>query len=974
MATRSPQLQLDLIGLTNLATNMGSRGLKYLATSGVHMHSLGCMLMIAELTPASVAFRHRLDQVRQQERSERFWYFKVVEIGAASNFLVDQLLNTRAGENVLALMTSIAPLMSKSSCTNILSFLFETAGVSPDNTPGIGELGRLREALISFTRRMDFKEKVSHFQRIIRIFGGIPNPADFDPYESIPHDKDISHVILMLSKVASEPAYILTYHGIAGAGWTATYASDILGLETCIINATGNPLPISGAYENAKVVIRLLATPSAQICELSTVASGIQDSFVVKSTENLVRSGWSIDCSKLNFLEANLPQLRESAYFNGICEFLAVEIMNSIADVVSDLTRVDLVSVKSFPDNSGVRNVPDVLSNPVHVAALEQLYCESLKVLEVLGFKALRKDEFVFESNEVHVTKYWPLCVGYFGAPRLSCPLSEPSPPTLVENFFATHRFFLGNEFILADTDQIQTNVGRETIVEKVDKIRMEFMIRYLRKRFTHETIEFSGDQIERIAAVLGKIVYVTTWLSLTDWAASIKLLSVQTFYGKVDLGKVNEICVHGLDTDMVLSKVVPLCIGSSACRRLLGPNMNIKGSNWIVLDLDGLIVIRSEAIYRKITEFQGCCLELRSGRISYRGAEFKRVRFDSSNMFFVDFQSSRWGYGTGKTTPDYPDFFIEYKNSVLMSKSPRLACEKIQLRQTWTQEEGHLFLRLECWIPNKNTWVSLDLTGISKRIYEILSTKPCGHDDDRPLHFRRLSDQEVSTGQDLLLLTGDGLKEYAVMTRKEFLGVDIFYPPFETDANDVWLMHALLRVSNDSRRYSCILQDQTCLRCTFHYVEQRSKWFMRHWEAQNRPPLRSWHRWVYVLPFKSDEANAVEEKATLASDTQYCEFFPNDDIYGGRSCEASSHTLCCLYERPNSPEVKYEPCMACKPLLCNPSGGYTCEYCKELFAKNENAKSLAATQWRTSEISVPSRLLAKNRSRLPGKPENSVK
>lgn len=966
MASGPPQLQLDLVGLTNLATSIGSRGLKYLATSGVHMHSLGCMLMIAELAPASVHFRHRLDQVRQQERSERFWYFKAVEIGAASNFLVDQLLNTRAGENVLALMTSIAPLVSKLSCTNILLLLFETAGVSHDNTPGIGELGRMREALVSFTRRMDFKEKVSHFQRVIRTFGGIPNPTDFDPYESIPHDKDISSVILMLSKVASEPAYILTYHGIAGAGWTATYASDILGLETCIINATGNSLPISGAYESAKVVIRLSAAPSAQICELSTIGSGIEDSFVVEPTENFVRSGWSIECSKVNFLEANLPQLKESACFDGICEFLAVEILNTLSDAVSSLPYA---TADSSQEGFSIREMPDGLFHSLQPAALEQLYCQALKILEILGFKSLRKDEFVFEGNKVNPVECSPLCVGYSGAPRLSCPVSEPSlPASFYGKYLARYRFFLGNEFILADKEQTQTTLGHEITLEMFPKMRMEFVMRYLRRRFTQETVQFSGEQIERIAAVLGKVVYLTTWLSLTDWATSIKLLSVQTFYCRFDLGHTDGTYNRISDADHVLSKVVPLCVGAFTSKSLLGPKLNIKGSNWIVLDLDGLIVIRSEAIYRKITEFQGCRLELRSGRINYKGAELKRVRFDSSNVFSIDFQKLQWA----KTTIDYPDFLVECKTSVLVSKSPRIACEKIQLRQTWSQEEDHLFLRLECRIPNNNAWVSLDLTGISERIYQILSMKPCGHNDDRPVHFRQLGWEIPRIRQPSLLLIDAGLKEYTVLTRKEDLfNSKIFYSPFETDTDDVWLMHALLQVSDNSQPCSCILQKQTCLRCTFHYADQCSKGPLEKWGAQKVPPLRSWQKCVYVLPFKSEEANAVEEKATLASDTQYCEYFPKEDISGERGCEASSHTPCCLYERPNNPEVKYEPCMACKPLLCNPFGGDTCEYCKELFAKNKNAKSLAAKEFRRSR---PSLLYPKIPSRLQSKTEYSAK
>jgi hypothetical protein len=43
-----PAWQVDIPGLSQLILSAGSYGLKQLACSGVDVHSIGCMLMIAE--------------------------------------------------------------------------------------------------------------------------------------------------------------------------------------------------------------------------------------------------------------------------------------------------------------------------------------------------------------------------------------------------------------------------------------------------------------------------------------------------------------------------------------------------------------------------------------------------------------------------------------------------------------------------------------------------------------------------------------------------------------------------------------------------------------------------------------------------------------------------------------------------------------------------------------------------------------
>ena len=58
--------QVDIPGLSQLIIGAGAHGLKQLALSGVDIHTIGCMLMVSELTPASQNFRNILNIQREK--------------------------------------------------------------------------------------------------------------------------------------------------------------------------------------------------------------------------------------------------------------------------------------------------------------------------------------------------------------------------------------------------------------------------------------------------------------------------------------------------------------------------------------------------------------------------------------------------------------------------------------------------------------------------------------------------------------------------------------------------------------------------------------------------------------------------------------------------------------------------------------------------------------------------------------------
>jgi hypothetical protein len=52
--------QVDIPNFASLVARLGAEGLKKLQLSGLDIHTVGCLLALGEITPASVAFRSTL--------------------------------------------------------------------------------------------------------------------------------------------------------------------------------------------------------------------------------------------------------------------------------------------------------------------------------------------------------------------------------------------------------------------------------------------------------------------------------------------------------------------------------------------------------------------------------------------------------------------------------------------------------------------------------------------------------------------------------------------------------------------------------------------------------------------------------------------------------------------------------------------------------------------------------------------------
>ena len=392
--------QVDIPSLSQLVLGAGAHGLKQLTQAGVDIHTVGCMLAVGEHVPASHDFRASLHIQRGKQRNERQWLFNLVEIGAGSSFLVDYLLKTRAGENVLALLVATAPLMSPESCSTVLSALFENAAVSSDNTPGLGQFRKLRDALVSFARCAGFQERVMQyhclFERILR-----PQPATVamrlpeyrSPFNAIPDTHTLSRIIQFCHKIAtSEDITVLIFTGFRGSGWIAAYTTCILGFSVCAIDGAGAQIPISANYGQAKVILELAEEQST--CELR-VQGELSDLVHIKPLARDFRNAWSISCAELSFVDHNLPNLTDSLHFTTISEIAAATTLNEVA---------------LWTQTLGASNrLPRFQTYFMSVCPLIQE--RSLNILSLLGFQVKQRRQYQFGSNQqcnsIYTDAHW---------------------------------------------------------------------------------------------------------------------------------------------------------------------------------------------------------------------------------------------------------------------------------------------------------------------------------------------------------------------------------------------------------------------------------------------------------------------------------------------------------------------------------------------------------------------------------------
>ncbi|KAI4137061.1 MAG: hypothetical protein L6R39_007494 [Caloplaca ligustica] len=371
MASSAVQWQIDLPGFSSLILNMGAAGLKKIAQAGVDIHTLLCMGEIAEVCLACLDYRKEINTCRQQQRKNSVWLYKMIEIGTASNFLADELLKKRAGENILALMSTILPLLAEEDSDAFILRLFEAYKVDLDKTPGLGQLQAFRDAILPLTQKLAFKDRMYQYHILL---DRLRDSASRHLCTSVPNVETLVQVVMMFQRLVfeHEPRYSITYRGWEGAAWVITYARHVLGLPVCVLQSQQDTVPINGRYQDSRVYVYL--SEQENRCEL--VANGHIPDLVIP-TDAIGRTVGTIDIANVS--------LRHLYFSSHPVPIGAITTIIMSWALMFTAQRAHLL---------GVRATDRLLSDtetgvtPYTVFCLPHLYRRALRIIDAMGFCA----------------------------------------------------------------------------------------------------------------------------------------------------------------------------------------------------------------------------------------------------------------------------------------------------------------------------------------------------------------------------------------------------------------------------------------------------------------------------------------------------------------------------------------------------------------------------------------------------------
>ncbi|KAL8810876.1 MAG: hypothetical protein Q9223_007656, partial [Gallowayella weberi] len=367
--------QVDLPALSSLVLNLGAAGLKKYAQAGVDIHTLLCMGEIAEVCPACQDYRKDLNRCRQQQRKQSILLYKFVEIGTGSNFVSDELLKNRAGENVVALMSTVLPLLNEENSDMFLSKLFESCNISADKIPGFGQLQVFCDTLLPLARKTAFKDQVYlHSMLLYRLQADKTVALG----SSIPNIETLVQLVLLFKRLTqNDSTHVLSYHGWQGAAWVIAYARHVLGLPVCVMRTRQDPVPVSGDYLSSKAFF-IHVSEKEPMCEL--LVKGVLSDWIIPSRQGQVTSAhWMIELgNNVNLRELHLQT--RAGLDHVIVGFTRSLTVMFIAQFARDTDRVDSPQFQ-FRD----RERPFSKKKYIDYC-LPQIKRRSLKILGTMGF------------------------------------------------------------------------------------------------------------------------------------------------------------------------------------------------------------------------------------------------------------------------------------------------------------------------------------------------------------------------------------------------------------------------------------------------------------------------------------------------------------------------------------------------------------------------------------------------------------
>ncbi|RDW90059.1 uncharacterized protein DSM5745_01834 [Aspergillus mulundensis] len=643
----APQWQIDITGLSQLIFSAGAHGLKQLALAGVDPHTIGCMLMIAEYTPASQDFRTKLSKARQQQRMDRLWLHKLVEIGASTNFLADQMLKTRAGENVVALMAAVATVMDEQNCTAVLLSLFEAAKASLDNTPGILQLQNIRKCLASLASKMGFSEKTLQYHHFFLSLLGRKDEGESQrpkesPYEGLPDVKDMPKMIQLMHRliISEDGRCVVRYTGLRGAAWMATYASYILGLRICAVTADGTAVPMTSSYEGAQVIFEVSAPESTG----GLYQEGdLQDLISLETAPVSINSGWRVDCSVVDFVNLHHPDLRQSqpAPFSRISTFAAIELLNEISTFSQSFDPVESPATwyrSQYPHSKGFLSFTQ--------AALPDIQARALRILKILGFRPPESGYRFRPHGEVeryscygHESDPMPLQESYSDAEGSdndddASSHSEESKGGFFKGFKKfgrrqregpkrTRRMYESRRGQYVERGNL--SMGKDTDLE-----RLKYYLDDHTDPVLHRAAKWRRETFRDLLQSITVAVHFASRLAFTDWDVNLRIMSAMVMsYRELPPPRVSHNNSRHTNFEGHIHEAIELCSDSMPIESI---EQRLWTADWMGLDIDGIVILRNAAMPDSWASMKGAYLGFRRGRILHENQQYTKIRTDRIN------------------------------------------------------------------------------------------------------------------------------------------------------------------------------------------------------------------------------------------------------------------------------------------------------------------------------------------------------
>ena len=378
MSSSAVGLQVDLPGLSSLFLNLGAAGLKKIAQAGVDLHTLLYIGEIAEMCPACLEYRKEINTCRQNQRKETIWLYKLVEIGTASNFIADELLKRRAGENIVALMSTILPILSEEECDSFILKLFEECKIDVDKTPGLAQLQALRDAILPLAQILDFKDRTYQYHVLLdQLQSQDPRPLR----KSIPSVETLVQVVLMLQKLAmhTDAAYKIIYRGWEGAAWVIAYARHVLGLSVCVLRTAQDSVPINGDYKSSRVFVYIFE--SERSCELVVDGNFTE---LITPMESSECTPCAIDLTNVNLRTIYVP---DSPHLREAASVITRSLVQSFAS-----RRARGLGYESLRwQRTNLEEAP--MFTPYAVHCLPFIRRRALKIIGIMGFRVQEEIE-----------------------------------------------------------------------------------------------------------------------------------------------------------------------------------------------------------------------------------------------------------------------------------------------------------------------------------------------------------------------------------------------------------------------------------------------------------------------------------------------------------------------------------------------------------------------------------------------------